>query len=181
MAIFEALTISAFPAKARFVVKIDTKPMPPKSPAPKMWSQFESSGSRQMPMATATKLGRTMPKGLPRIKPAMMPKLLAVVRCWVQPVPRKMPVLANAKIGKITKVTAYVESVRASAKAILRHPVAEKLTGRGAPCMLTGSCGAQHTFTNRSRSRCISRSLASQVNVSFSTRAASASGGSTIR
>lgn len=54
-----------------------------------------------------------------------------------------------------------------------RQEFAERLTGRGAPCMLTGSCGAQHTFNRRSRSRCISRSLPSHVNVSFKTRAAS--------
>ena len=53
------------------------------------------------------------------------------------------------------------------------------LAGRGAPWMLTGSCGAQQTFTNRSRSRCISVSFANQEMTFFKTRAASASSGST--
>src|SRR3712207_7181893 len=46
--IFEALTTSASPTKARFVMKMDiVKPMPPRSPAPKTWCQFRSSGRRQ--------------------------------------------------------------------------------------------------------------------------------------
>ncbi len=106
IAIFEAFIVSKFPTKAKFVIKIDiVKPMPPKSPAPKTCHQFKSSGNLQMPIATATKLSSVMPKGLPKTKPPMMPKLFALVEFCAQSGPMMMPVFARAKIGKITKAT----------------------------------------------------------------------------
>ena len=41
--------------------------------------------------------------------------------------------------------------------------------GRGAPWIVTGSCGAQQIFTSRWRSRCISVSVANHDLVSFNT------------
>lgn len=79
-----------------------------------------------------------------------------------------------------TLLGGYVANSIAKVVALF-YIVFRRPAGRGAPLIFTGSCGAQHTFTNRSRSRCISRSLPSHVKVSLKTRAASGSSGSTIR
>ncbi len=106
IAIFEAFIVSEFPTKARFVIKIDiVKPIPPNSPAPKTCRQFKSTGSRQMPIETATKLKSVTPKGFPITRPPMMPELFAFVKSCAQSEPMTMPVFASAKIGRIMKAT----------------------------------------------------------------------------
>src|SRR5262252_5192862 len=106
IAIFEALIISKLPTNARFVIKIYImKPMPPRSPAPKICPQCRSSGSRHMPTATATTLNSVIPTGLPITRPPMMPTLFALVRLCAQSVPMTIPVFAKAKIGRMTNAT----------------------------------------------------------------------------
>ena len=58
-----------------------------------------------MPIETATKLKSVMPKGLPKTKPPMIPRLFAPVKFCAQSAPITMPVFASAKIGKITNAT----------------------------------------------------------------------------
>ena len=106
IAIFEAFVVSIFPINARLAMKIDiVNPTPPRIPAPEICRQFKSDGKRHMPLATATKHRSVTPKGLPRIKPAMMPTLFVLVPLCIQSVPTTMPVFANAKIGKMMKAT----------------------------------------------------------------------------
>lgn len=92
MAIWEALIVSGFPAKARLVMKIDiVKPIPLRTPAPKTFRQFRSGGKWQMPLATATKQRNVTPKGLPKIKPAVMPRLFVLDRICIHSAPTKYP------------------------------------------------------------------------------------------
>ena len=88
------------------VTKIDiVKPIPAKSPTPKIDFQFKSDGSLQSPKVTAKSAKRKIPKGLPTIRPSAIPKLLFSVNvCEMSPL-KTIAVLANANIGKIIKAT----------------------------------------------------------------------------
>jgi len=55
---------------------------------------------RQMPLATATKQRNVTPKGLPKIKPAVIPRLFVLDRFCIHSAPTKIPVFESAKIGK---------------------------------------------------------------------------------
>ena len=110
IAIFEAFIVSVFPTKARLVMKNDiVNPIPPRIPAPEICRQFKSGGKRHMPLATATKHRNVTPKGLPRIKPAVMPTLFVLVTFCIQSAPTKMPVFASAKIGKMMGIADRLE------------------------------------------------------------------------
>jgi hypothetical protein len=59
IAVFETFTTSISHLSARLEIKIDiVRRMPPRSPAPKTFCQFRSSGRRQIPTETAIKLNR---------------------------------------------------------------------------------------------------------------------------
>ena len=93
-------------SKASKVTKIDiVKPIPAKSPTPKIDFQFKSDGSLQSPKVTAKSAKIKIPKGLPTIRPSAIPKLLFSVNvCEMSPL-KTIAVLANANIGKIIKAT----------------------------------------------------------------------------
>ena len=77
---FELLIIVSL-SNASSVIKIDiVKPIPAKSPTPKMDFQFRSVGSLQSPNVTAKKVKTKIPNGLPTISPSAMPKLLFSVK-----------------------------------------------------------------------------------------------------
>ena len=74
-------------SKASKVTKIDiVKPIPAKSPTPKIDFQFKSDGSLQSPKVTAKSAKIKIPKGLPTIRPSAIPKLLFSVNvCEMSP------------------------------------------------------------------------------------------------
>ena len=93
-------------SKASSVTKIDiVKPIPAKSPTPKIDFQLRSVGSLQSPKVTAKNVKAKMPKGLPTINPTAMPKLLFSANVWEMSPLKTMAVLANAKMGKMINAT----------------------------------------------------------------------------
>ena len=87
-------------------MKIDiVKPMPAKSPTPKILFQLRSVGSLQSPKVTTKSVNRKIPNGLPTISPTAIPKLLFSVKvCAMSPL-KAMAVFANAKMGKMINAT----------------------------------------------------------------------------
>ena len=79
--------------------------MPAKSPTPKIDFQFRSVGSLQSPNETAKNVKRKIPNGLPTINPSAIPILLFSVKVWVMSPLNIMPVLANAKTGRMKNAT----------------------------------------------------------------------------
>jgi len=101
--IFELWIISGLP-KANNVMKMDmVNPMPPRKPAPMICLQNKSPGNWDKPNFTAKTLNKTMPSGLPKNNPAIIPKLLDVSKHPIQFPVRTMPVFASAKSGMMIK------------------------------------------------------------------------------
>ena len=93
-------------SNASKVTKMDiVKPIPAKSPTPKIDFQFRSVGNLQSPKVTAKNVIIKIPIGLPTISPSAIPKLLfSVSVCEMSPL-KTIAVFANAKIGKIINAT----------------------------------------------------------------------------
>jgi hypothetical protein len=96
------LTIVAESGKAKMVIKIDmVNPMPANIPAAMICFQATPDGKEAVLICTATALNSTIPIGLPKVKPIMIPKLFTEPSvCKISP-ERIMPVFANAKTGTI--------------------------------------------------------------------------------
>ena len=79
----------------RLAMKIDmVKPMPPRSPAPKICVQFRSEGSLEIPSKTAMKTNNVIPSGLPMTKPVNTPRLFELLSSSAQFEPMLIPVFA---------------------------------------------------------------------------------------
>ena len=95
IAIFDELINSVSPVKARLAMKIDmVKPMPPRSPAPKICVHFRSEGSLEIPSKTAMKTNNVIPSGLPMTKPVNTPRLFELLSSSAQFEPMLIPVFA---------------------------------------------------------------------------------------
>jgi len=73
--------------------------MPANIPAPIMCFLLRSAGILQSPIETASNEKRTIPKGLPKINPTKIPKLLPEVNSLAQFAGISMPVFAKANKG----------------------------------------------------------------------------------
>ena len=93
-------------SKASKLIKMDiVKPIPPKSPIPKISVHLICWGKEQIFAVTAKKLNKKIPRGLPIINPVKMPRLFECPKfIWSSP-SIIIAVLANANKGKMINAT----------------------------------------------------------------------------
>ena len=92
--------------KARLEIKIDmVNPIPAKMPAPVKSFNLIPEGRLPHFSRINKKQNSKIPIGFPITSPNIIPRLLFVVNSLIHPSERIKPVLASAKIGRITKAT----------------------------------------------------------------------------
>jgi hypothetical protein len=101
-----AWLIRATSSKARNEIKIDiVKPIPPKKPTPKMCLQHTFAGNLDHLFRTMNQVNKTIPAGLPRTKPKMIPKSRGLINCVKEKLLIEKAVFASAKTGIINSAT----------------------------------------------------------------------------
>ena len=90
--------------------RLMVKPMPHANETPTSRAQVTSGGNLTHPDRTAMPTKPTMPMGLPRNSPAMMPSVTGCIRLSMENPESESPALANANRGRIANATGTCRS-----------------------------------------------------------------------